>query len=79
MESVADEDKIEIIVGLCHKLSGILKDPTDAGKKEMNAEARTQLREESYEDLLTCVDVLASCAQFNHGFFDVLNIANKYK
>lgn len=77
--NIEDDDKIELIVNICHKLAAILKDPTESGKKDLSADLRTQAREEAHDELLTCVDVLASFAQFNHGFFDVLNIAGKYK
>lgn len=72
-------DKIELIVSLCHKLSDILKDPTEAGAKELPADKRSELREEAHDELLICINVLANCAHYYHGFFDVVNIASKYK
>lgn len=72
-------DKIELLVHVCTHLSDIMKDPTNGGKKEMPADVRTSARETAHDELLTCIDVLANCAHFNNGFFDVLNIVNKYK
>ncbi len=82
MENIASletGDKIDIIINCCHKLAELLKDPTEAGTKELSSDKRTAIREETYDELLICLDVLASCAQFNNGFFDVINIAGKYK
>lgn len=72
-------DKIDIIITCCHKLADLLKDPTIGGTKELTSDKRTAVREEAYDELLICLDVLAASAQFNNGFFDVINIATKYK
>ena len=74
-----NNSKIELIINACHKLADVLKDPTEGGTKELTAEARNAMREDAHESLLICIDVLAASAEFNHGFFDVLNIASKYK
>jgi len=74
-----NEDKIALIVDTCHKCAGVLKDPTQYAGKEMTAEKRNETREEAYEELITCIDVLAAAVEYHNGFFDVLNIANKYK
>lgn len=73
------EDKIELIIQVCHKCADILKDPTEGGSKDLSAELRTQAREDAYDDLMTAIDTLASCAQYHDGFFDIINIASKLK
>lgn len=78
-QNVSDSDKIDLIVAACNRLADILKDPTDGGKKDLSADSRNSCREDAYDDLLICIDVLAASAQFNHGFFDVINIASKHK
>ena len=72
------DDKIDLIVGVCHKCADIMKDPK-GNKTDMSAEARNAAREEAYDDLLIAIDALAACAHYHNGFFDVLNIASKLK
>jgi len=74
-----NDDKIALIVDTCHKCADVLKDPTVGGTVELTAEKRNEAREEAYEELITCIDVLAAAAEYHNGFFDILNIANKYK
>lgn len=73
------DDKIELIVNVCHKCADMLKDPTNAGRCDMSADKRAEAREAAYDDLLVAIDALAACAQYHNGFFDVLNIANRLK
>lgn len=72
-------DKIELIVDVCEKCANILKDPTLGGTVELSADARAKQREDAYDDLLVSVQTLAAIAEFNHSFYDVLNIAEKFK
>lgn len=74
-----NEDKITLIVETCHKCASVLKDPTVGGSIEMTAEKRNEAREEAYDEITTCIDVLAAAIEYHNGFFDVVNIANKYK
>ena len=69
------ESKIDFLIEVCHKLAELLKDPTQG--KEMTAEIRAQIREDSYNHLLECIDLLGLSAHFNDGIFDIINIANK--
>jgi hypothetical protein len=73
------DDKIELIIGVCHRCADILKDPTSGGKAEMSADLRAGAREDAYNNLLTAIDALAACAQYHNGFYDVLSIASKLK
>lgn len=73
------DDKIELIVAICHKCADMLKDPTCGGKSEMSADARNNAREDAHDDLLTAIDALAACAQYHTEFYNVLNIASKLK
>lgn len=76
MQNQDTDQKIEIIVALCHKLADLLKDPAAAtAATSLDAEARAKIREDAYEDLLTCVDALALIAQYSESHFSVLNIA----
>lgn len=76
--NVDDNDKIDLLVSICGRLADILKDPTEGGtRKDMSAEARSEARTHAHDDLLGCVDTLASFAQFYHGYFEALNIASK--
>jgi hypothetical protein len=77
MDGIDSTDKIAIIVDTCHKCADMLKDPTQG--KDMSAEARKIARDDAYDELITCIDVLAACVEYHNGFFDVVSIANKYK
>jgi hypothetical protein len=77
--NIDNNSKIDVIVMVCHKCADILKDPTFGGTKELTSEARTHARESAYEDIVTAVETLAAIANFNEGFFDIVNIANKLK
>jgi hypothetical protein len=71
------EDRIQIISDVCEKCANILKDPTHGGKLDLDSNARTQAREDAYEDLMTAINTLCAVAEYNEGFFDVVNIAKK--
>lgn len=71
------EDKIELIATTARGLAELLKDPTKGGTVQMTSELRNEAREELYEDLCVCIDTLASGAEFHHGIFAVISIANK--
>lgn len=76
-DNTADE-KIDFIVTVIEHLAGVIKDPTDSGnKKDMSAESRNEARSTAHDELLTCVGVLASCASFYHGYYEVVNIAQR--
>jgi hypothetical protein len=72
-------DKIALIVDTCHKCADVLKDPTLGGTIELHADKRKSARDDAYDELTTCIDVLAAAVEYHNGFFDVINIANKYK
>lgn len=72
-------EKIELIVDVCHKCADILKDPTHGGSLQLDADSRAKNREDAYDNLMVSINVLANIAEFNHGFFDVINIANSLK
>jgi hypothetical protein len=70
-------DKVEIIVNTAKKCADLLKDPTQGGKKTLEAEARTQIREEAYDDLIRCIDTLTTFADLWCNFSDIIDIHNK--
>jgi hypothetical protein len=71
------EDKIELIANTCRELAELLRDPTKGGTVTLSSEQRVAYRDEIHEELQICIDTLAAGAEFNHGIFDVINIANK--
>jgi hypothetical protein len=76
---ISSDSKIDLIILVAQKCADILKDPTFGGTKDLSSEARTNAREEAYEDLLNSINCLGELATFNEEFFDVVNIANKLK
>lgn len=78
MEQLDTGDKIDIIVTVCGRLAADLKDPTAGGShKDQSAEWRKEVRDYSHDDLIKCIDTLAAAAHFHHGFFDILDIAQR--
>lgn len=71
------DNKVELIVELCTKLAGILKDPGQ-GSKDISAEQRVVIREQAYNDLLSSIEILGLIAQYSSNIFDVLDIVHKY-
>lgn len=71
------EDKITLIADTTRELASLLKDPTKGGSIQLTSEQRNEAREELYEELCICIDTLAAGAEFHHGIFDVISIANK--
>lgn len=71
--------QLETMIEACRILAGIIKDPTQGGKKEMTAEQRNSAREESYESLIDMLDTIESINDVAHGFISALNIVNTNK
>lgn len=70
-------DKLDIIVNATKKCAELLKDPTLNGKRQLEAQQRNEIREESYNDLMRCIDILTSYADLFFGFSDIIDIHNK--
>lgn len=76
-------DRTEFITEVSLRLAEILKDPTsispkDKSSHQLNAEERNKIREDAYDDLVCSINVLSSAAAYSAGFFDILNISQKY-
>ncbi len=71
------EDRIELIASTCRELADLLKDPTKGGTISMTGEERNTARDEIHDELHICIDTLAAGAEFHHGIFEVISIANK--
>lgn len=74
---VETEDKITICVNTSKKVADALRDPTSG--KDMPPEERSRRRSEAFDDINTCIDVLAAMASASEGFFDILALQHKYK
>lgn len=70
-------DKITICVDTSKKVANALRDPT--GGKDMTTEERARRRAEAFDDINTCIDVLAAFASASDGFMDILELQNKYR
>jgi hypothetical protein len=75
--SQPDDDKISICVNVSKKVANVLRDPT--GGKDMSPEERNKRRTEAFDDINTCIDVLAAFASASDGFMDILTLQSKYK
>lgn len=69
-------DRIDLCVEVSKKIAMILKDPTSG--KEMTAEERNKKRGEAFDDINTCIDVLAAIAGASEAVSDMLELRNKY-
>jgi hypothetical protein len=67
--------KIEFVQEICIKLADLLMDPTQG--KEMSADQRNKIREQTHSELLLAINLLASIGICNEDFFDIINIAGK--
>lgn len=67
-------DKVEFITTVALKLADIIKDPTDDGKKTLDADARNKIREDSYHKLCSAIESLSSLANFYISFNSLINI-----
>lgn len=75
--SAESDDKISICVDTSKKIADVLRDPT--GGKDMTPEERSRRRGEAFEDINTCIDVLAAIASAGEGFADMITLQRKYK
>lgn len=72
-----DGDKIEMCTEVGKKIADVLKDPTKG--KDMPADERNRRRAEAYDDIITCIDVLAAFASSADGLLDIMQLREKYK
>lgn len=71
------DQQVELIVAVVARLADIIADPTDGGKKEVSADTRKQMRADAKDQLITCVETMASLCNAMHGFYDVLSIGTQ--
>lgn len=70
-------EKIEYLTSLSLKLSDLLKDPTNGGTIQLEADKRNALREEAHDKLCLAIESLSSLANFYYYYNSLINIDDR--
>ena len=68
------EAHFEILFEACRKLADVLKDPTNEGAKQLDADSRHKAREDAHANMYDILDALEGALDFTHAVTLAVNI-----